>query len=135
MKKIISNNRIIAIAFFTAFSFAAAMPASAGEQPVLPVKLVYVGQLNSQPLFQLNVSGNEQHDHFSIIIRDEAGNILFWENIRSENFSKKFLLNTDEIGDDTLQLEVVSRKARQSVKYEINRHTRLVEEVDIVKVK
>jgi len=135
MKKIFSNNRLIAIAFFTMFSVAAAPSALATENPALPVELVYLGKMKNQPLYQLNVSGNTELKDFSVIIKDEYGNILFWENIKTENFSKKFLFNTDEIGDNTLHLEVFMKNPKKTVSYEINRSTRVVEEMSITKVK
>ncbi len=135
MKKILSNNRLIAVAFFTIFSVAAAPSVIARENPVVPVTLVYVGKMKDQPVYQLNVAGNAEQNDFSVIIRDEYGNVLFWENIKSENFSKKFLFNTDEIGDNMLELEVISKKTRKSVRYEINRNIRFTEEMTVTKVK
>ncbi len=35
-----------------------------------------------------------------IIIRDDVGNSLYRENIKGEIFSKNFLVNTEEMGDD-----------------------------------
>lgn len=131
MKKIFKNNRIIAIAFMTVFASAVSPVAMANDKPILPVELIYAGKMNNQPVFQLNVTGNADQNDFTIIIRDEQGNSLYWENIKAENFSKKFLLNTDEIGDDNVQFEIISRKTKQSVKYEINRHTRTVEDIAI----
>ncbi len=135
MKKIIFNNRIIAIAFFTIFSAVAAPAVMATESPVAPVEVSYIGKLQNQPLFQLKVTGDEQQNDFSVIIRDPNGNVLYSENIKAESFTKKFLLNTDEIGDDILSIEVVNKKAKNSSIYEINRNTRLVDEVEVNKVK
>ena len=136
MKKIFNNNRLIAIAFFTVFSMAASPAVHAGEKkPSVPVEMKFAGFINNQPMFLLNFSGNAQQDEFTISITDEYGNSLYKENIKGENFKMQFLLNTDEIEDDTLLFNVYSKKTKQSVTYEVNRNSRFVEEVAINKIK
>lgn len=137
MKKIFSNNRLIAIAFFTVFSVAAApfaMAADSSYNRVMPVELKLVGNINNQPIFQLSYAGNAEQDEFTIIIRDENGNSLYRENIKGESFTKKFLLNKDEIGDGTLRFEIFSKKHSKSVVYEVNRNVRQVEDLVISKL-
>jgi hypothetical protein len=130
MKKIFSNNRIIAITFFTVFSVVASTAALANDSNNgIPVELKYVKRINNQPLFQLSFAGNTEHDEFTIIIRDANRNTLYRENIKGENFSKSFLLNTEEMGDDTLQFEIISKKSKKSVVYEVNRNTIFADEM------
>ena len=136
MKKIFNNNRIIAIAFLTVFTVALAPAALAIEKkPVVPAELVFVGNIKNQPVFQLTVTGSTAQDEFTILILDEAGNSLYRENIKSENFSKKFLLNIDEIGDNTLRFEVYCKKTKQSVAYEVSQNSRFVQDLAITEVK
>lgn len=136
MKKIFNNNRIIAIAFLTVFTVALAPAAMAIEKkPVVPAELVFVGNIKNQPVFQLTVTGSTAQDEFTILILDEAGNSLYRENIKSENFSKKFLLNIDEIGDNTLRFEVYCKKTKQSVVYEVSQNSRFVQDLAITEVK
>ncbi len=125
MKKIFRNNRIIAIAFMTVFSATAfAVPKTGEPEKDVPVSLSYAGNIQEQPLFQLSFYGNKENDDFTITISDEWGNRLYRENIKAENFSKKFLLNTEEIGDETLTFEIISNKTGKKVQYEVNRFTR-----------
>ena len=136
MKKIFRNNRLIAIAFLTMFSSGAVMAATSDSiNNRNPVELKFVGSFNNQTIFQLKVTGNPQFDDFSLIIRDIYGNSIYRENIKAENFSKKFLFDTDELGDETLQLEVYNRKTRQSVIYEINRQYKALQEIVINQIK
>ncbi len=128
MKKIFKNNRIILIAFVTLFSSGIYANTLTNKDLLVPAELVYAGKINNQPLFQLNVAGDAHQNEFTIIIRDEKGNTLYNENIKAESFSKKFLLNTEELGDSDLQFEIISKKTSQSVTYEINRHTKTVED-------
>lgn len=138
MKKIFSNNRLIAIAFFTVFSVAAApfaaVAADSSYNRVMPVELKLVGNINNQPIFQLTYVGNTEQDEFTIVIRDEDGNSLYRENIKGESFTKKFLLNKDEVGDGALRFEISSKKFSKTVVYEINRNTRQVEDLVISKL-
>lgn len=136
MKKIFSNNRLIAIAFFTVFSVAASPAVIAGEKnPEVPVEMKFAGMIKNQPMFQLNFFGNALQDEFTISISDEYGNSLYRENIKGENFTKKFLLNTDEIADNTLRFEIFCNKTKKSVTYEVNIYSRFVQEMTLNEVK
>ena len=131
MKKIFNNGRLIAIAFFTLFT-AAAIPAALANDSnsnTLPVELKFIGSINNQTIFQLKISGNILNDDYSLIIRDETGNSIYRENIKAGSFSKKFLFDTEELGDETLLFEVLCRKNNKSVVYRINRKYHYKEEV------
>lgn len=130
MKKVFNNDRLIAIAFFTVFSMAAALVALANDSKKdLPVELKFLGNIKTQPLFQLNFYGNAEENDFNITIRDEDGTSLFSENIKGEVFSKKFLLNTEEIGDEAVRFEITGRKSKKTVVFEVSRNSHFVEEM------
>jgi len=131
MKKIFCNNRLIAIAFFTFFSANATTLQASDRDSVVPVELKYVGTIQNQPLFQLNFAGNAAQNEFLINVTDVYGNSLYKENIKGEVFSKKFLLNTEEIGDETIRFEISCKKSGKSVTYEVNRQTRLLQDMVI----
>jgi hypothetical protein len=137
MKKIFSNNRLIAIAFFTVFTtgISSAALATNDPKPAVPVELTFAGYIRNQPLFQLNFTGNAQQDEFVITISDEYGIALYKENIKGQVFTKKFLLNTDEIGENTLRFEVYCKKTNNSVVYEVNRNSRTIQDVNINEVR
>lgn len=135
MEKIFRNKRLIVIAFFTAFSVASVQNAMAndGNNPI-PVEMKFMGRMNNQLLFKLNFAGNAEHNDFTIVIKDEQNTTLYRQNIKGESFSKSFLLNADEIGDNKLTFEIISKKSKQSVVYEVNRKTNVVEEMTISKL-
>ena len=137
MKKVFNNNRLIAIAFFTVFSIATAPVAIANNSnPALPVELKFLGNnVNNQPVFQLNFFGNAEENDFTITIRDDYGNSLFSENIKGEVFSKKFLLNTEEIGDAAVRFEITGRKSQKTIVFEVNHQSHLQEEMVVRKLK
>ena len=121
MKKIFRNSRLLVIAFFTVFTASADPAAPVFNSKELPIELKFIGSINNQTIFLLNVSGNEINNDFTIIIRDELNNTIYSEHIKARTFSKKFLFNKDELGDETLQFEVFCRKTNQSVVYKIYR--------------
>ncbi|MBI1341313.1 MAG: hypothetical protein GC171_00105 [Terrimonas sp.] len=131
MKRIFKNNRVLVIAFFTAFTVSAITGTAQEPGKSLPVSLTYAGSLHDQPLYKLSVAGNTQLDQFAVSILDANGNLLYSENIKAEHFTKSFLLNTDEIGDDNLYFEITSKKTKESVTYEINRYSHLEEQMAV----
>jgi len=126
------NNRIIVLAFFTVFSMAAAKAEASDNSKELPVELKYAGHVHNQPLYKLVVNDNKALDEFSIQIRDEYGETLYDENIKAENYTKSFVLNTNEIGDETLYFEIINRTTGQSVSYEISRYSHLEKEEPVM---
>lgn len=136
MKTIIRHSRLIAIAFITLF-FSNPMHAitSDSSNSSSRVELKIVGSYNDQSIFQLKVSENRTQDIFSVIIRDVYGTTIYEETIRTGNFSKKFLFDTDELGDETLQMEVFNRNTKQSVIYEIKRNYKVTQDVVVSQVK
>lgn len=136
MKKIFSNNRLIAVAFFTVFSVTGT-PGSArypSNEYAIPVELKLIGSINNQPLFQLTYAGIMEQDEFTIGITDAEENLLYRENIKGENFTKKFLLNKEEVGEGTLRFEITSKKYSKTIVYQINRNTHQVEDLVISKL-
>ena len=136
MKKVFSNNRIILIAFFTVFTLTASTVAQAKDSAgSVPVELKYLGNVKDQPLFQLNFFGSPVENEFVITIRDNYGNSLFRETIKGEVFSKKFLLNTDVMGDESVKFEILGRKSKKTTVFEVNKNTTYTEEMAIVTLK
>ncbi|HYM92970.1 MAG TPA: hypothetical protein VET23_02450 [Chitinophagaceae bacterium] len=136
MKKVFRNNRLILIAFFTIFSVAAVSIARAADKnPELPVELKYIGKIGNRPMFELNINGNQPEDQFIITVKDEDDISLYTENIKGEVFSKKFLLNTDELGYTPVKFEIFSKKTRKTVVFQITRNRHYVDEMMITTLK
>jgi hypothetical protein len=132
MKTLLINTRILAVAFVSAFAVAFTTPAVAAEPT--PVELKYLGQLKNQPLFELTFNNGEDTE-FTVVIRDEFKNVLYKEFIKSGVTSKKYLLNTDELGDVSLQFEITGKKSDKTIIYEVNRNSRYVENLVVNKIK
>ena len=129
MEKIFLNKRLVIIAFFTVFSTASS-PLNANDKcGDDSVELKLIRWIKDQPMFQLSFTGRSQNDEFTIIIRDELNSVLYKQKILGQNFSKNFLLNTSEIGDDTLNFEIVCNRSNSSIVYKINRNRFQQEEI------
>ncbi|MDP4264060.1 MAG: hypothetical protein Q8941_16150 [Bacteroidota bacterium] len=135
MKTVKISARLLAIALVASFTMAFASPASANDdKKLIPVEMKYAGNMKDQPLFHLVFTGTEERE-FTICIRDENGNTLYREIVKGASFTRRFLLNTDELGDTELKFEISSKSYEKPVVFEINRESRLVESLVVNKVK
>ena len=136
MKQVLKSKSIIVATLFAVFSTAFGHTAQASDSSrVIPVELKFLGEVNDQLVFQLNVDGNAEENEFSIVITDETGNSLYRENIKGERVSKRFLLNADEIGDSKLKFQITSKKSNQTVVYQVNHVARVIQDVVVNKLK
>ncbi len=135
MKKNFLSNRLITFVFFAAFSLSAVAADPNPGDTAVPVEMKFAGFINEQPVFHLNFSGNTEQNDFIITVLDESGSVLYRETARGEQFTKRFQLNTDEIGDQSLRFEIYCADNKRSVSFEVNRHTRFVQDIAIRKTK
>lgn len=134
MKTLVINTRIVVIALATLFTVAFTLPASAGEKTPAPIELRYLGKVNNQPVFELALE-NSEDNKFTIVITDEYGNMLYKDNLKGKNISKRFVLNTEELGDASIKFEITNSKTDKTMVYEINRKSRTIEDVVVNKIK
>jgi hypothetical protein len=135
MKNLMINTRVLAIAIVASFTVALATPALANdEKKPIPVELRFVGNLQEQPLFHM-VFTNQEVTEYTITVRDSYNNVLYKDVVKGGNITKKFLLNTDELGGVALTFEVTSKSYEKPVVFEINRYSRFVEDVVVNKTK
>ncbi len=129
------NKSIIAIALFTLLSLANASAAGIDDSITnLPVELKFIGNIKTQPLFQLNFSGSKEENEFHISITDEAGYTFYSAIVKGEKFSKQFLLNTDDFGDIVLKFEITGKKSGKTAVYKVKQQTLISEQMNIVKL-
>lgn len=96
-------------------------------------ELTYIGNVDNQPVFQLNT--NAEEDEIIVTFIDDAGNVLFSDKFKGANISKKFMLKSEEFGDAALNVTVKSVKNKTTEVYAINRNHSYVEETVVNKVK
>jgi len=122
---------IVALAFTLAFSNTTL--AADGGKNDHKTELKFIGNVEEQPVFELNLSNNEE-DEYTVSFRDEFGNVLYIDKFKG-GLTKKFMLKSDELGDTALKVVVKSNKDNTSEVYTIDRSHNLVEEAEVNKVK
>ena len=122
------------IALFVALSFVTTV-ASANDETKDPpaAALKYIGILNNQPVFQLDLN-SAKDEEFAIFIKDQFGEVLYTERVKAKIFTRKFQLDTDNLGDAILRVEVKTGKGKKPEVFTINRNTRSIEETSISKL-
>lgn len=135
MKTSIINTRTVAIALAAIITVAFTSPvlANNGKEPQ-PAELKYLGQFKNQPVFELTFNTIESND-FTVVIRDDQDNVIYKDFIKAGTASKKYLLNTEELGDMAVNFEITNKKTDKTVVYKINKNSRFVEDVVVNKVK
>jgi hypothetical protein len=123
------NFGTLAASLVVAFSFSFSTLALANTNPkdTPTVEFKYIGNYKNQPVFQLDIQSLVK-DEYTVTIKDKNGVVLYSDRTEGKNLSRKFQLNTEEIGDEALIVEVRSRSNKQPQVYEINSTTRYVQE-------
>lgn len=97
------------------------------------VELRFIGNLEEHPVYQLNLNGDEEEEYV-ISFRETDGTVVY-SNIVKGNFSQRFLLKAEDIaGNNSLRMEIKSRKSSKSRVYIIRRTENVVQENVIVKL-
>lgn len=132
MKTVISRSKIIAIAFVLTFSLASVKNFAYGTNRIdNPVELKYIGNVNNQPQFLLNLN-NDEADEFVITLKDLSGAVLYSEAIKGKQISRKYRLDTGEISE--IRFEVSSKKSNIKTVYAISATSRVVEDIVVNKL-
>jgi hypothetical protein len=131
MKTKIRNYGTIALAL--AFSFIATVSwAIDGTKDTPVVALKYIGLVQNQPMFQLDLNSAEETD-FYVSIKDQYGQVIYNEKITAKNFTRNYRLDTENLDDAILKVEVRDGNKKPYV-FTINRNTRYYEETSISKL-
>lgn len=124
----LSRTAIVLLAVFTmSFSTNTGTP---GKKADNPAELKYIGSIDNQPQFQLNFK-NSESEEFLVIIRNKHSEVLYKENIKGANISRRYRLNTDDFDSTGITFEVVNKKTKSRVAYTVNETSRLVSDVSI----
>ena len=134
MKKAMSNSgifTIVLVALTLVFSTVTLANDEGGNNHVTELK--FIGNMENQPVFELNLANSEE-DEYTVIFRDEYGNVLFSDKFKG-GLTKKFMLKSEDLGDTALNVTVKSKKDNTSEVYVINRSHSYVEETLVNKVR
>ena len=126
----------VAVALFLVLSVTIATPVMANEEDKKnpSIELKHIGNRENQPIFQLSLTSPVE-DEFTITLRDKEGNVLYSDRVKGTSITKKFLVSTEDLGDNILTVEVKGKKSPKSEIYTINRKQNIVEETLVTKLK
>ena len=131
MKTKIKNYVIVAL--FMAFSFITTTVSANDATKGKPgTELKYLGIIDNQPIFQLNLNSDNE-EYFVISIKDQFGETLYSERVKTKTFTRNFRLDTETLEGAILRVEVKSGNNKPEV-FTINRTTRFYEETSINKL-
>ena len=131
--KQLKNMFVMALAAMVLTSSATAMTKK--EKPAaLPVELQLAGNIQNMPLLQLVFKNNDNSSRYLVTITDENGVVLYNDQVTKGNAGKQFLLNTEDLGNATLQFEITDTKSRKSVQYRVSAAATITNKIAIEKL-
>jgi hypothetical protein len=92
-----------------------------------------ISAADEAPVFQLDLN-NKESEEFYVTIKDNFGNTLYADKVKGSNISKKFKLNPEGMTDETIRIEVKSKKTNKSEVYTINRSSKYISETVVNKL-
>ncbi|RYY52094.1 MAG: hypothetical protein EOO05_22350 [Chitinophagaceae bacterium] len=128
-------NKALAVALVAIFTVSFSTKALAiDETNTSGVELKFIGNLKNQPIFQLTANHPEETE-YTVSVIDENNVVLYKDNVKSGVAGKKFMLNTEELGDASVRFEITGKKSNKTIVYEVNRNSHVVSDLVINKVK
>lgn len=123
---------VLLIALSSVFNVAIASGNNkAGNETSVDVK--YVGQIDMQPVFQLDVK-NMEEDEMYITLTDEANHVLYAVRFKDRSFTKKFQINTADLNASQLFVKVAGKNSKKTQTFQISNNITLVEDVVVNKI-
>ena len=132
--KIVKNLRNSAIAFAAILAISSTSPVAAAGTDPQGVEFKFIGKLQNQPLLQVTFN-NPEETEFLVQVIDEYDNVLYKDYVKATNTTKKFMLNTEDLGDVGVRFEITGRKSNKTVVFAVNRNARVVEDLVVNQIK
>ena len=126
--------KLAIVALVVTLAFITPALANDGGKDDHKTELKFIGNMENQPVFELNLT-NKEEDEYTVVFRDEYGNVLYNEKFKGAGVTKKFLLKSEEFGDAALNVTVKSKKGNTTEVYSINKSHSYVQETQVSKVK
>ena len=130
MKKVLVS---FALSLFFVLSLNLTASATDDDKKPSTIEVKMISAVDESPIFQLDLN-NKEVEEFYLTIKDNFGNTLYADKVKGSNISKKFKLNPEGMTDETIRIEVKSKKTNKSEIYTINRSSKYVQETVVSKL-
>jgi len=97
---------------------------SATPEPIIK----YIGTLDGQPLFRVQLE-NQEGSIYHLTIKDDEGTVLYAEKIKGKSFGKSFKFDTAERSSVKLTFILEGNKDVQSKEFKVNTATKVLDNV------
>jgi len=98
------------------------------------VELQYAGKSKEQPMFRLAINDKDINAAYSVVIREENGDVLYSEKVNGKA-TRTYMLNTDDseriLGTT---FEVTNKATNVTSIYKISKLSKTVEAVELAKL-
>ena len=101
MKKNIKNFATAFLLMGSSFIFTAVHANTTEPEAVV----TFAGYKNTQPVYKLNIK-NPENVKLNVIIKDQEGNIMHQEVVEGTEFTRNYLFNKEELGNNAVIFEV-----------------------------
>lgn len=128
------NIKFLAVALVAALTLSFSSAFAIDETNASGIELKFIGNVKNQPIFQL-ITNHPDETEYTVSVIDENNVVLYKDNVKSGVAAKKFMLNTEELGDASVRFEITGKKSNKTIVYEINRNSKVVSDLVINKLK
>lgn len=134
MKTIMNRSAIIAMALMATFTLASTQKTEAKNKTEdslkskteSPVEFKYMGKMNNQPLFQLNLN-NAVSGEYIITLTDQTGAVIYDERVAGKDLSRKYMLNLDEIDASEIRFVIKNKNDNSVTNFTVKRNYSLID--------
>lgn len=130
---------MVTMGLFTLCTMGLSHATYAGVKTDEPIELKFVGKVESNPVFQLNLN-NSETESYIIAIKDARNNLLYTEKVTATqaNFSRKYQLDIASMDlyapDFSLSVDVTSTKTHKKQVYKISSKTTVKEDIVVAQL-
>lgn len=116
-----------------ASTFLFALPAIAQQRGDSPISVRYIGNIDNQPVYQLELD-NESGLNLTISIQDSDGNVLYLQRASDRKFIQRFRLDRSISEDIELSVQVSSGRQKWKQDFAITVESRTVRDVVVTRL-
>jgi hypothetical protein len=113
---------------FLGFTSLLLIGATSAQSKLPEPNIKYIGTLDGQPVFKVSLD-NQSNNVYHLTIKDETGDILYAEKIKSKEFSKKFKFENADRHNVKLTFSVEGKEGLQSQEFQVNTSTKVWNDV------